>query len=321
VRGIAHLGGTILGSTNRGDPFNYPEPNAQGELVPVDVSDRVIERFKKRGFTALVAIGGDGSIGLAKTLQARGLPRVIAVPKTIDNDLLGTDKTFGFDTAVATATEALDRLHTTAQSHERVMVVEVMGRYAGWIALYSGIAGGADVILIPEIPFKIERVCEKIFRREARHRHFSIVVVAEGARPEGGGMVFKSGKEEFKEHAQLGGIAAQLAEWIHTRTGKETRSIVLGHLQRGGSPVMSDRLLALRMGCAATRFLHESSESGLVAVRNDEMKFVSLDEATGGMRTVPPDSNVLQTGRDLGLCFGDEPEGSFLQSLPPARPR
>jgi 6-phosphofructokinase 1 len=320
VRGISHLGGTILGSANRGDPFNCPQPNAQGELVPTDVSARLIERFNALGFDALVAIGGDGSIRLAKELLARGLPRVVAVPKTIDNDLFGTDKTFGFDTAVATATDALDKVHTTAQSHERVMVVEVMGRYAGWIALYAGISGGADVILIPEIPFNIDRVCEKIMRREARHRHFSIVIVAEGARPEGGEMIFKEGKGQFKEHGQLGGIAAQVADWIQTRTGKETRSLVLGHLQRGGSPVMSDRLLALRMGCAATKFLHESNENGMVAVRNDQMEFIPLNEATGAMRTVPLDSSVLQTGRDLGLCFGDEPAGSFHPSFPPPAP-
>jgi 6-phosphofructokinase 1 len=320
VRGITHLGGTILGSTNRGDPFKYPQPNALGEMVPTDVSGRLIERFKALGFDALVAIGGDGSIRLAKELLARGLPRVVSVPKTIDNDLFGTDKTFGFDTAVATATDALDKVHTTAQAHERVMVVEVMGRYAGWIALYAGIAGGADVILIPEIPFNMERVCEKIMRREARHRHFSIVVVAEGARPEGGEMIFKEGKGLFKEHAQLGGIAALVSDWIQTRTGKETRSLVLGHLQRGGSPVMSDRLLALRMGCAATKFLHESTENGMVAVRNDQMVFAPLNEATGAMRTVPLDSNVLQTARDLGLCFGDELPGAFHPSFPPPAP-
>jgi 6-phosphofructokinase 1 len=320
VRGIAHLGGTILGSTNRGDPFGYPERNEAGELAPTDVSGRLIERFKALGFDALVAIGGDGSIRLAKKLLACGLPRVVAVPKTIDNDMSGTDRTFGFDTAVTTASEALDKVHTTAQAHERVMVVEVMGRYAGWIALYAGISGGADVILIPEIPFNIDRVCEKIMRREARNRHFSIVVVAEGAKPLGGTMVFKGGRDPFREHVQLGGIAAQLAQWITERTGKETRSLVLGHLQRGGSPVMSDRLLALRMGCAATQFLHEHAGNGMVAVRNDEMKFVPLDEGTGAMRTISLDSSVLQTGRDLGLCFGDEAEGSFHPSFPPPAP-
>ena len=320
VRGITHQGGTILGSTNRGDPFRYPVADAAGELVPTDVSDQVVRRFGELGIDALVAIGGDGSIRIASQLLARGLPRVIAVPKTIDNDLPGTDITFGFDTAVATATEALDRLHTTAQAHERVMVVEVMGRYAGWIALYAGMAGGADVILIPEIPFDMVRVCEKIKRRESRGRHFSIVVVAEGARPLDGEMVFQHGAGKFREHGQLGGIAEQVARQIEEGTGKETRSLVLGHLQRGGSPVMSDRVLALRLGCAATRFLATRKDSGLVAVRAGEIELVPLERGTQHIRTVPLDSNVLQTGRDLGLCFGDEPEGTFLPSIPPPPP-
>jgi phosphofructokinase-like protein len=319
VRGITHLGGTILGSTNRGDPFHYPVTK-DGETKPVDKSSKILERFRELKIDALVAIGGDGSIRIAARLLEQGLSRVIAVPKTIDNDLPGTDITFGFDTAVATATDAIDKVHTTAQAHERVMVVEVMGRYAGWIALHAGIAGGADVVLIPEIPFDMERVCEKILRREARGRHFSIVVAAEGARPKDGDMTFRKSKDEFSEHGQLGGIAERVARWIEERTGKETRALVLGHLQRGGSPVMTDRLLALRLGCAATRFLAETDRSGLVAVRHGAIELVSLQEGTKHLRTVPPDSNVLQTGRDLGLCFGDEPAGTFLPSVPPPPP-
>jgi 6-phosphofructokinase 1 len=244
----------------------------------------------------------------------------MAVPKTIDNDLPGTDVTFGYQTAVATATDAIDKLHSTAQSHERVMVVEVMGRYAGWIALYAGIAGSADVILIPEIPFDIELVCEKILRREARGRRFSIVVVAEGARPKGGEMVFAESKDPFKEHARLGGIAAQVAIQIEQKTGKETRSLVLGHLQRGGAPVTSDRLLALQLGCAATRYLAETDRSGMVAVVGGQIRLVPLADATAELRTVPPDSQVLQTGRDLGLCFGDEAPGTFLSAESMAPP-
>jgi ATP-dependent phosphofructokinase / diphosphate-dependent phosphofructokinase len=316
VRGITHLGGTILGSTNRGDPFRYPVKQ-NGELVPTDLSDRVVERFRELEIDALVAIGGDGSLRIAADLLAKGLPRVVAVPKTIDNDLSGTDITFGFDTAVATATDAIDKLHTTAQAHERVMVVEVMGRYAGWIALYAGIAGGADVVLIPEIPYDIERVCEKVLRREARGRHFSIVVVAEGARPVGGEMVFQEQAGQFREHGKLGGVAELVARQIEDRTGKETRSLVLGHLQRGGSPVMTDRVLALRLGCAATRFLASTRRSGLVAVRGGEIELVPLEQGTKHIRTVPIDSNVMQTGRDLGLCFGDEEEGWFVPSLRP----
>jgi ATP-dependent phosphofructokinase / diphosphate-dependent phosphofructokinase len=316
VRGITHLGGTILGSTNRGDPFRYPvEQN--GQLVATDVSDRVVERFHELGIDALVAIGGDGSLRIASDLLDKGLPRVVAVPKTIDNDLSGTDITFGFDTAVATATDAIDKLHTTAQAHERVMVVEVMGRYAGWIALYAGMAGGADVVLIPELPYDIERVCEKVLRREARGRHFSIVVVAEGARPVGGEMMFQEQAGQFREHGKLGGVAEVVARQIEERTGKETRSLVLGHLQRGGSPVMTDRVLALRLGCAATRFLANTRRSGLVAVRGGEIELVPLEQGTQHIRTIPIDSNVLQTGRDLGLCFGDEEEGWFVPSLRP----
>jgi 6-phosphofructokinase 1 len=319
VRGITHLGGTILGSTNRGDPFRYPVEK-DGAVVPVDVSGRVIGRFRELGFDALIAIGGDGSLRIAKALLDRGLPRVIAVPKTIDNDLPGTDITFGFDTAVATATDAIDKLHSTAQSHERVMVVEVMGRYAGWIALYAGIAGGADVILIPEIPYDIERVCEKVRLREQAGRHFSIVVVAEGARPIGGEMVFQQHADEFREHGKLGGVAELVAHQIEDRTRKEARSLVLGHLQRGGSPVMTDRVLALRLGCAATRFLESRAESGLVAVRGHDIQLVPIEEGTQRIRTVPLDSNVLQTARDLGLAFGDEPQGAFRLSLAPPAP-
>lgn len=321
VRGITHLGGTILGSTNRGDPYSYPVMS-NGKLQPMDVSQRLIERFNSLGFDALIAIGGDGSLRLAHRLLEQGLPRVIGVPKTIDNDLAGTDVTFGFQTAVATATDALDKLHSTAQAHERVMVVELMGRYAGWIALYAGLAGSADVILIPEIEFDIDRVCEKIRRREARGRHFSIVVVAEGARPKGGEMHFKAAKGEFSEHAQLGGIAEQVAEQIGLRTGKETRSLVLGHLQRGGSPVTQDRILSLRLGTAATKYLAETDRSGMVSVRHGELELTPLEEVSGKIRTVEMDSDTLRTGRDLGICFGDEPAGTFLGGTlppPPAR--
>jgi phosphofructokinase-like protein len=321
VRGITHVGGTILGSTNRGDPFHYPVVK-DGIAVATDLSERVVRRAKELGIDAFVAIGGDGSIKLASQLLERGLPRVVAVPKTIDNDLAGTDVTFGFQTAVATATDALDKVHSTAHSHERVMVVEVMGRFAGWIALYAGISGSADVILIPEIPFDIEVVAEKILRRERRGRPFSIVVVAEGAKPKGGTEMYLAQKDAFQEYGRLGGIAAQVADQIGALTGKETRSLVLGHLQRGGAPVTADRLLALRLGCAATRFLASSrTESAMMAVRGQSILPVSLSEATAGLRSVPLDSEILETGRDLGLCFGDEPRGTFLDGslFPPPK--
>jgi 6-phosphofructokinase 1 len=311
VRGIAHLGGTILGTTNRGDPFNYPQRDPQGVLVPTDVSARVVGRAKELGIDALIALGGDGSMRLACQLLDRGLPRVIGVPKTIDNDLRGTDITFGFETAVATATDALDKLHTTAQSHRRVMVVEVMGRYAGWIALHAGIAGGADVVLLPEIPFDLDCVCEKIEARYRNGREFAIVVVAEGALPRGGQRIFKGEKSAFKEHALLGGIGEHVAEAIAARTGRETRSLVLGHLQRGGSPVTSDRVLAQRLGCSATRFLAETDASGMVGVIGGEIRLLPLRELIEGPRLVDPACDLVQTARELNLCFGNEDAGSF----------
>jgi 6-phosphofructokinase 1 len=311
VRGIAHLGGTILGTTNRGDPFNYPVER-EGKLVPMDLSSRLVQRVRELGIDVMVSLGGDGSMNLAVKLLDAGLPRVIGVPKTIDNDLHGTDITFGFETAVATATDAIDKLHTTAAAHQRVMVVEVMGRYAGWIALHSGISGGADVVLIPEIPFDMAAVCEKIERRYALGREFAIVVVAEGAAPKGGHMTFKGERGEFKEHAQLGGLAEQVAKEISARTGRETRSLVLGHLQRGGSPVTSDRLLAQRLGCSATRVIEACSHSGMVAMVGGHVRFIPFEQLQLGPRTVDPaTSDLLFTGRELGMCFGDEPPGSF----------
>jgi 6-phosphofructokinase 1 len=318
VRGIAHLGGTILGTTNRGDPFRYPL-EVDGQRVPSDVSGRIVARFKELKIDALVALGGDGSMSIAQKLMACGLPRVVGVPKTIDNDLRGTNVTFGFATAVETTTEALDRLHTTAQAHRRVLVVEVMGRDAGWIALHAGIAGGADAILIPEIPFHFERVCEKIRERYARRSDFAIVVVSEGAKEAGQeGAVYKLGKDAFKEHAVLGGIGERLARRIEAETGYESRSVVLGHLQRGGSPISFDRLLAQRMGCAAVRFIADSDRSGMVAQVGGEICIVPFDSVIGGIRGVDVDGDTVATGRDLGICFGDEPADTFLGKLPTA---
>lgn len=314
VRGIGHLGGTILGTTNRGDPFRYPVLE-NGERVPRDVSERLVEKFKSHGFDALVALGGDGSMSIAHKLMQRGLPRVIGVPKTIDNDLMGTNVTFGFATAVETTTEALDKLHSTAQAHRRVMVVEVMGRHAGWIGLHAGIAGGADVILIPEVPYRLDRVCEKIKERYLRRRDFAIVVVSEGAKELGGGETYKQGKDAFKEHAVLGGVAERLARQIEEATGYEARSVVLGHLQRGGSPVSFDRLLAQRFGSAAVRYLAETDKSGLVAELSGELTLIPLDQVTMGTRTVDVRSDTVETARDIGICFGDEPIGTFLSRV------
>jgi phosphofructokinase-like protein len=302
VRGITHLGGTILGTTNRNSPFQYPAKQADGTTALVDRSDEVVENFNRLQIDALIAIGGDGSMRIASGLVKKGIP-IVGVPKTIDNDLSGTVITFGFDTAVTVATEAIDRLHSTAEAHERVFVVEVMGRYAGWIALHSGVSATADVVLIPEIPYDIASVCDKIMDREAHGRRFSIVVVAEGARPVGGEMVTRDqgvGRERL-----LGGIGVQLAEEIELGTGKETRTVVLGHLQRGGGPTTFDRLLALRFGAAAVRMVAERRFDVMVALDPPTVLAVPLEVATERMKCVPLDCDTMLTARDLGICFGD----------------
>ncbi|MDF1535127.1 MAG: ATP-dependent 6-phosphofructokinase [bacterium] len=302
VRGITHIGGTILGTDNRGDPFQFPT-EVSGTLMTVDRSDELVEKFHSHGFDALVAIGGDGSLGIAHRLHLKGIP-VVGVPKTIDNDLQGTVITFGFDTAVTTATEAIDKLHPTTESHRRVMVVEVMGRYAGWIALNSGVSGAADVILIPEIPFDIEKVCEAILERERRGRNYSIVVAAEGARPKGG-TIMTRGEKEMGQEVRLGGLAEWLAGEINRRTAKETRSIVLGHLQRGGTPTTFDRLLALRFGAAAVRTLAEGRTGVMVGLDPPTVTEVPLEKATQRMKNVPSHCDTILTARSLGTCLGD----------------
>ena len=304
VRGITHLGGTILGTSNRGNPFELPITLPDGQVTTVDRSDEVVENFHRLGLDALIALGGDGSMRIAHKFAEKGMP-VVGVPKTIDNDLEGTVVTFGFQTAVEVATEAIDRLHSTAEAHERVFVVEVMGRYAGWIALHAGISGGADVILIPEIPYDIDAVCRKIMDREARGRHFSIVVAAEGARPIGGTMVTREPAEVGRE-AVLGGIGDILAEQIEERTEKETRSVVLGHLQRGGRPNPYDRLIALRFGAAAVRMVAEEKFSVMVALDPPNVRTVPLSHAIRRMKSVPLDGDTVQTAREIGLCLGDE---------------
>jgi len=299
VRGITHLGGTILGTTNRGNPFKWREQQPDGTWIERDRSDELVTAFRAFELEALIVIGGDGSLALARQLMAKGVP-IVGVPKTIDNDVGGTVATFGFDTAVATATDAIDKLHSTAESHERVMVVEVMGRNAGFIALNSGIAGSADVILIPEIPFDIARVCEKIARREQEGRHFSIVVAAEGAVPIGGGEIYVD-----PERRRLGGIAERVAGAIEQRTGKETRSLVLGHLQRGGSPTTFDRLLGLRFGAAAVRLVAERRFGMMVALQPPNIVPVPIDDVLSHPKRVPLDSDVIATAREIGISFGD----------------
>ncbi|MFV2071234.1 MAG: 6-phosphofructokinase [Thermoanaerobaculales bacterium] len=306
VRGITHLGGTILGTTNRGNPFEYPTKIPGGETALMDRSDEVVENFRRLQIDALIAIGGDGSMRLASQFVDKGLP-IVGVPKTIDNDLSGTVVTFGFDTAVTVATEAIDRLHSTAEAHERVFVVEVMGRYAGWIALHAGVSATADVLLIPEIPYDIDAVCDKITDREARGRRFSIVVVAEGARPLEGKMVAR--EQEAGREVLLGGIGEQVAREIAEKTGKETRTVVLGHLQRGGSPTTFDRLIALRFGAAAVRMVDERRFNVMVALDPPTVLAVPLEVATERMKCVPLESDTVLTARDLGICLGDTWEG------------
>jgi 6-phosphofructokinase 1 len=304
VRGISSLGGTILGTTNKGNPFQMSITNLAGETEIRDVSDKVVENFKLLGFDCLIAVGGDGSLKIAYDFYKKGIP-VVGVPKTIDNDLGGTVITFGFDTAVSIATEAIDRLHSTARSHDRVMVVEVMGRHAGWIALNSGLSGGADVILIPEIPFNIEKVCKYIMENELHGRHYGIVVVGEGATPIGGVEMARGKGEAGRQELVLGGIGEYVAKEISKRTGKDTRSLVLGHLQRGGSPTTFDRLVSLRFGAAAVRMIEEQNFGIMVALDPPEVKGVPLEEVIGKIRKVPLDSDSLRTARDIGICLGD----------------
>ncbi len=305
VRGIAHLGGTILGTTNRGNPFHFPQRQSDGRMVEVDRSDELLQRLADAKVDALVTVGGDGSLGIAHELHRKGL-RVVGVPKTIDNDLDKTFTTFGFDTAVAFATECLDRLHSTAESHQRIMVVEVMGRYAGWIALHAGIAGGAHAILLPEIPFELESVAHKIRNREAQGRRYALVVVAEGAYPKEGARALQAGAQAGQVE-RLGGMGEQVAHTLAHLTGKDARTVVLGHLLRGGSPTAFDRLAALRFGAAAVRALEEGLSGIMVSLAFPNVEYVPLSEVAGRMKSVPLDGDTLQTARDLGIALGDGP--------------
>jgi phosphofructokinase-like protein len=302
VRGITHLGGTILGTTNKGNPLCYPVKRADGRIEEVDRSDELIDSFRSAELDALVAIGGDGSLSIANTLHEKGL-RVVGVPKTIDNDLDRTVVTFGFDTAVSFATECLDRLHTTAESHRRIMVVEVMGRYAGWIALNCGIAGTADAILIPEIPYDVESVVEKVKQRDRDGAEFSIVVVAEGAHAKGQDRTIIENRIGAAE--RLGGIGEKLAKELSQLTGKDSRYVVLGHLLRGGSPTSFDRLISLRFGAAAVRCLAAGQSGVMVALDPPTVRHVPLSRAIRRMKVVPVDCDTILTARELGLCLGD----------------
>jgi 6-phosphofructokinase len=284
--------------------MDWPCELPDGGTERRDRSDEILATFEQQGLDALVAIGGDGSLHIAAELATKGL-RVVGVPKTIDNDLTATALSFGFLTAVDTATEAIGRLHSTAESHDRVFVVEVMGAGSGWIALFSGVAGTADVILIPEIPYDMERVCDKIMERERSGRHFSIVCVAEGATPLGGQVTTKTVPAGSERHTRLGGIGGQVADEIAARTGKETRSLVLGHLQRGGPPNSYDRLIALRFGAAAVRCIAHRQFGCMVALDPPEVRAIPLADALREVKKVPVDGDIVQTARALGTSFGD----------------
>ncbi|MGB5883232.1 MAG: 6-phosphofructokinase [Desulfobulbales bacterium] len=303
VEDITPTGGTILGTTNKGNPFSMPVENLAGETLIRDLSERIIKNFNRMGFACHISVGGDGTLEIAHRFAQLGMP-VVGVPKTIDNDLKATDLTFGFDTAVSTATEALDRLHSTAKSHDRVMVVEVMGRESGWIALNSGISGGADVILIPEIVFDIDKVCEKISDNELHGKDYAIVVVAEGAQERECDVFCQEG-EVGRQEVVFGGIGEWVAQKIREKTKKDTRSLVLGHLQRGGTPTTFDRLLALRFGAAAVRLVESETFDHMVALATPGMKAVPLSEAIKSRKRVNMDNDKVMTAREIGICFGD----------------
>ncbi len=299
VRDIAHLGGTVLGTTNRGNPLQHS--GAGGSAV--DRSAELIARFKAAGLDALIAIGGDGTLSIARHLSEKGMP-IVGVPKTIDNDLQSTVVTFGFDSAVSFATECIDRLHSTAESHRRIIVVEVMGRYAGWIAMHAGIAGRADAILIPEIPFDVEKVAKHLGRVLSERRKYSIVVVAEGAKPAGGGHALKAAARTDRVE-RLGGIGEMVAEQLQALTGNESRAVVLGHLLRGGSPTSLDRLLGLNFGAAAVRAIASGRTGVMVALNPPRIEHVPLAEAVSKLRMVPLDGNAVVTARALDIALGD----------------
>jgi len=304
VKGLLFAGGTVLGSSNRANPFAYKEM-VKGKVVERDYSGRVLKNIKKLRLDALIIIGGDGTLTISNELYQKMGVSVVGVPKTIDNDLSATDVTFGFDTAVNTATEAIDRIQTTAESHHRAMIVETMGRYTGWIALKSGIAGGADIILIPEIPFSIKKIYEAIRWREKMGRKYTIVVAAEGAYPKGGKVFVKKVVKTSFDPLRLGGIGEYLAHNIEKTLGIETRVTILGHIQRGGTPTSFDRVLATRLGSAAVRLVAERKFGMMVCLKTPDIKAVPIAEAIGQLRKVDPDCDMVRSAKDTGVFFGD----------------
>ncbi len=321
VSGILTLGGTILGTSNRADPFKFPVLQNE-EYIYLDRSSQALQNFERIGLDALVAIGGDGTMAASNGMALKGL-RIIGVPKTIDNDLFGTDQTFGFDSAITTASDAIDKIHSTAQAHHRVMIVEVMGRYAGWLALASGLASGGDIVLIPELPYQIDVICDKIRTRNREGRNFSIIVIGEGAKPEGGEVVVKRIIANSPDKIRLGGISNQLATQIEALTTLETRVTILGHLLRGGGPTAFDRILASRFGTEAVHLAYHKKFGNMVGLQGNCIKHVPITEVAGRVRKVEFNSSLLTTaislrdlhGRRKSRCLkGTASRGSVIRS-------
>ncbi len=304
VSGILPRGGTILGTSNRDNPFRYGDSGAGGRRAHRDVSAQALKTLETNEIDALITVGGDGTQIIANQFfETHGVP-VVGVPKTIDNDLGGTDVTFGFDTALSIAVTAVDKLHSTAEAHHRIMVIEVMGRYAGWIALGAGLAGGGDVILLPELPYRIEKVCDKIRRRSEGGKRFSLIVVAEGAKPEGGDLVVARQVQDASDPIRLGGVAAQVANQVEDLTGIESRYTILGHVQRGGSPSPFDRILASRFGFHAVQAAVDRRFGQLVGLRGSEIRTTPIRDAVAAPRRVSADHDLVKVARAVDTCFG-----------------
>lgn len=305
VSNILTAGGTILGTSNKADPANFVVgKDGEGNPIYQDVTSRVLEHIEERKLDAIVCIGGDGTMSGANHLIQRGI-RCIGVPKTIDNDLMHTEVTFGFQTAVGIATDALDRIHTTASSHHRVMIVETMGRNAGWLTLHAGMASGSDVILVPEIPYDVDVICESCMRRSRRGKAFTIVAVGEGAKPIGGDVVVDRIVRDSPDPIRLGGVSQVLSDQITGKTGLETRATILGHVQRGGTPCASDRVLATQFGHAAAQLLAEKRWNRLVVMQHAAITSVPIADVADKQRTIPADDPLIAAGRHTGVCFGD----------------
>ena len=300
--GILQRGGTILGTSNKANPFAHAVMR-DGQWIKEDVSQQTLAYIEELGLDALICIGGDGTMTISNLLAQKGVP-IVGVPKTIDNDIVGTEITFGFDTAVSIATEAIDRLHTTAEAHHRVMLVEIMGRYAGWLTLHAGMAGGADVILIPEIEYTLDAICAKLAERGRRGRRFSIIAVAEGAKSKGGEYTVQRVVKDSPDQLRLGGVSIRLGREIEDRTGIETRATVLGHLQRGGTPTAFDRVLATRYGVAAVALIRKGHFNRMVALQGDQIVSIPLDQVGGKNRQIPSDSEMVETAIAVGTSFG-----------------